>query len=497
MLPHSTFEPNTCLLQRACLEVHQAKRQVSYGSAVKWIRRHDLRKIDRWVLAPWGDAARRFTAGCRRAGCTGGWLGGASVCGCQWHTNPPALCACCCSCSCFRCRPLQPLELLTYLSDMVVSLVERLPKSTTTAALDLAANSSTAGGSGAARGSAAGVGASRALLEGADSGSLGLAAVAPTSGDRALAALTRRRQLQLLSDPGWQGPPGTDAGDALLACLAVSEAAGLEAALRQLRATSSAPAEEASASTTAATGSGSSSSSNSSGAGAEEPYGDAAAAPGAEPTVHASAAEAGGAAQQPDDGQTDASAGACAGGSGFTGRLALQMSGLQQQMSRAMLSLAGLARSSSGVGSSSSASASRAGSGLDATAAVEVVTAIEAAAAGTPDSTAAAAAASPHPATTGPTATERRQQQQTLLGQLSQASLTECQLEALQSLLGPGGVGCQAPAAAGLARVCLALHRDHRAVLCRNWWRSPLKFATATCHRACCCRCGPRRAASQ
>jgi hypothetical protein len=343
---------------------------------------------------------------------------------------------------------------------MVVSLVERLPKSTTTAALDLAANSSTAGGSGAARGSAAGVGASRALLEGADSGSLGLAAVAPASGDRALAALTRRRQLQLLSDPGWQGPPGTDAGDALLACLAVSEAAGLEAALRQLRATSSAPAEEASASTTAATGSGSSSSSsNSSGAGAEEPYGDAAAAPGAEPTVHASAAEAGGAARQPDDGQTDASAGACAGGSGFTGRLALQMSGLQQQMSRAMLSLAGLARSSSGVGSSSSASASRAGSGLDATAAVKVVTAIEAAAAaGTPDSTAAAAAASPHPATTGPTAAERRQQQQTLLGQLSQASLTECQLEALQSLLGPGGVGCQAPAAAGLTRVCLALH---------------------------------------
>lgn len=34
-------------MQRACLEVHQAKREVSYDSALKWIRRHDVTKIDK------------------------------------------------------------------------------------------------------------------------------------------------------------------------------------------------------------------------------------------------------------------------------------------------------------------------------------------------------------------------------------------------------------------------------------------------------------------
>lgn len=61
--------------QRACLEVHQAKREVSYESCIKWIRRHDITKID---------------------------------------------------------RPLQPLELLRYLSELVVSLVERLPQAEAT-----------------------------------------------------------------------------------------------------------------------------------------------------------------------------------------------------------------------------------------------------------------------------------------------------------------------------------------------------------------------------
>jgi hypothetical protein len=47
------FQPYSALYysQRACLEVHQSKKEVSYDSAVNWIRRHDIFKIDKWVLA--------------------------------------------------------------------------------------------------------------------------------------------------------------------------------------------------------------------------------------------------------------------------------------------------------------------------------------------------------------------------------------------------------------------------------------------------------------
>lgn len=46
--------PPPRLVQRACLEVHQHQHQnkkVSYESTIKWIRRHDLAKIDRWAPA--------------------------------------------------------------------------------------------------------------------------------------------------------------------------------------------------------------------------------------------------------------------------------------------------------------------------------------------------------------------------------------------------------------------------------------------------------------
>lgn len=47
----SLSSPSTfALLQRACLEVHAAKREVSYDSALKYIKRHDIAKLDRCGL---------------------------------------------------------------------------------------------------------------------------------------------------------------------------------------------------------------------------------------------------------------------------------------------------------------------------------------------------------------------------------------------------------------------------------------------------------------
>lgn len=57
--------------QRACLEVHAAKRQVSYESALKYIKRHDVVALDRCQIPAAADvaAAARYAICCCWCAC--------------------------------------------------------------------------------------------------------------------------------------------------------------------------------------------------------------------------------------------------------------------------------------------------------------------------------------------------------------------------------------------------------------------------------------------
>ncbi|PSC70096.1 E3 ubiquitin-ligase [Micractinium conductrix] len=106
-LIQANFSENAAV--RACLEVHQAKRgEVTCNSALKWIRRHDLRQIS---------------------------------------------------------QPLSPLELLGYLSQVVVGLVEGLPFADALLQRQITVGFASSGSSGGRAGES-GVGGSSTLLAG-------------------------------------------------------------------------------------------------------------------------------------------------------------------------------------------------------------------------------------------------------------------------------------------------------------------------------------------
>lgn len=339
-----------------------------------------------------------------------------------------------------------------------MSLVERLPKpdpaqlqrqlAPEVRAAPALLTGGAAGGGGGGTGGAAGAVAANG--QGAvGSGGGGAAA--------AVAAARQRQAQQLLLDPHWQASLAGE--DDVLRKLATAEAAegDLEAMLLELGAL-----EEASASASSAAAT-SSSSVAPAPAGTDAGSGSA----GSELALVASGS---------------ASLGASVGGgagAGFTGRVAQQMLGLQQQMSKAMQSLASLRRSGSGSGGGSKTEAAAEAAIAEVAAAGAGEAAQQAPGAGPSTSPGAGGAggsahaspAVPPPSTTLPVGLSA-EQQALIQEQLSKLQLSQGQLASLRAMLGPGEHRAAAACAAPRLRVLLPLRH-----LGGCWLRPPARSA--------------------
>lgn len=379
------------------------------------------------------------------------------------------------------CRPLQPLELLKYLSEIVVALVEQLPKTDSAAQLQLATQlqateplllSTTTSGCGSG-GGRSGSGESASGAHAGSKGSSAAAGTALAAGDRVTA--------------GQSAPPSSSASSAakaaaaavsssvsaqsdLLAKLAAAEAAEIDLkaklALLQELGGSNVEAGAQPAGTAAVGAAASASAPGNGGRAAADRVVEAssdgmpAAAELAVPATRGDAAQlqaAAAAAVMATPGWDSAAAGA----TGFTGRVAQQVLGLQQHVSKAMQSLASLGgRSSSGSSKFDAAAAVAAdeahvlaavGSGAltkasghasapgGSSGGAEAGSAFASASSGALLSTSASAVATGHPQGLAGAQCPAEQHRACLLReQLTKQRLGEGRLASLQAMLGPG-----------------------------------------------------------